>query len=101
MEKLTSLSFLPDVFLGLTSQFVTLRRISSKDAYMLVYTRTPSASSAILDASTPTRNNITTPVPFPPPHALKVVRALNSAHDEACKAYTEKYIFIWLPLPFV
>ncbi|KAJ7444900.1 hypothetical protein FB451DRAFT_1343700 [Mycena latifolia] len=52
-------------------------RISSKDAYMLIYARRePCAPSQ--------------EVPVPPPQALAVVTALNAAHDTACASYAEK-----------
>ncbi|KAJ6597092.1 cysteine proteinase [Mycena vulgaris] len=52
-------------------------RISSKDAYMLIYARKePCVASQ--------------GVPVPPPRALAVVNALNTAHDKACESYAEK-----------
>jgi hypothetical protein len=60
---------------------------------MLVYARTPPPGSERLSGPTSASNNLTVPVPFPPPHALKVVHAISSAHNEACKTYTETYDF--------
>lgn len=76
---------------ALTSQLSILRRISSKDAYMLVYTRVPPPDWGCPSGSASAPNNFTPPVPFPPPHALTVVHAITSTHKEACKTYTEKY----------
>ncbi|KAJ7724461.1 hypothetical protein DFH07DRAFT_854832 [Mycena maculata] len=52
-------------------------RISSKDAYMLIYARREACSSS-------------QDIPVPPSHALDVVNALNAAHDKACESYAEK-----------
>ncbi|KAJ7087835.1 hypothetical protein C8R44DRAFT_28584 [Mycena epipterygia] len=52
-------------------------RISSKDAYMLIYARK--------EPCTPSQD-----IPVPPPRALAVVNALNTAHDKACESYAEK-----------
>ncbi|KAF7363613.1 hypothetical protein MSAN_01018400 [Mycena sanguinolenta] len=53
-------------------------RISSKDAYMLIYARKEACSQSPVSD------------PTPPPAASAVVEALNTAHGEACKAYIEK-----------
>ena len=58
---------------------------------MLVYARIPPPGLDHLSGSASASNNLTVPVPFPPPHALKVVHAISSAHNEACKTYTEMY----------
>lgn len=76
---------------GLTTLLLTLRRISSKDAYMLVYTRTPLPGSGHSSGSVSASNSLTVSVPFPPQHASKAVHAINSTHEEACKTYAEKY----------
>ncbi|KAF7338128.1 hypothetical protein MVEN_02037600 [Mycena venus] len=52
-------------------------RISSKDAYMLIYAR----KEACARSPDP---------PIPPPAALAVVEALNTAHEKACETYNEK-----------
>ncbi|KAK7020447.1 hypothetical protein R3P38DRAFT_2969526 [Favolaschia claudopus] len=52
-------------------------RISSKDAYMLIYARKEPCSQR-LDP------------PTPPPEALAVVETLNTAHEKACEDYAEK-----------
>ncbi|KAJ6623503.1 hypothetical protein B0H10DRAFT_2010118 [Mycena sp. CBHHK59/15] len=51
-------------------------RISSKDAYMLIYARK--------EPCMPSQ------VPIPPPRALDVVDALNTAHGMACESFSEK-----------
>jgi hypothetical protein len=79
--------------LGLTPLLLTLRRISSRDAYMLVYTRTPLPDLGRSSGSVLASNDSTVVVPFPPQHALNAVRALNSTHEEACKTHAEKYCF--------
>jgi hypothetical protein len=76
--------------LGLTL-LLTLRRISSKDAYMLVYTRTPLPDPGHSSGSVSASNSLTVSVPFPPQHTSKAVHAINSTHEEACKTYAEKY----------
>ncbi|KAJ7775067.1 hypothetical protein B0H16DRAFT_1672615 [Mycena metata] len=53
-------------------------RISSKDAYMLIYARKESCNSPSRDP------------PVPPLPASSVVDALNAAHDKACESYAEK-----------
>lgn len=71
------------------SEAIDNERISSKDAYMLVYTRVPPPDWGCPSGSASAPNNFTPPVPFPPPHALTVVHAITSTHKEACKTYTE------------
>ncbi|KAJ7510074.1 cysteine proteinase [Mycena galericulata] len=51
-------------------------RISSKDAYMLIYARKEACPSP--------------EIPTPPSRALEVVNALNAAHDKACDSYAKK-----------
>ncbi|KAJ7156934.1 hypothetical protein C8R43DRAFT_1183392, partial [Mycena crocata] len=53
-------------------------RVSSKDAYMLIYARKEPCSPSQVE------------VPVPPTPALEVVNALNTAHDAAYERYTEK-----------
>ncbi|KAJ7940429.1 hypothetical protein B0H13DRAFT_2648065 [Mycena leptocephala] len=52
-------------------------RISSKDAYMLIYARKEPCAPSLEP-------------PTPPPQALAVVDALNTAHKTACESYAEK-----------
>ncbi|KAJ7047010.1 hypothetical protein C8F04DRAFT_1062446 [Mycena alexandri] len=54
-------------------------RISSKDAYMLIYARKEPCSSTL-----------SRDPPVPPLPALSFVDALNAAHDKACESYMEK-----------
>ncbi|KAJ6525652.1 hypothetical protein B0H19DRAFT_585928 [Mycena capillaripes] len=54
-------------------------RISSKDAYMLIYAR-----------KEPCNPSQASELPTPPPRAMAVVDALNVAHDKACGSYAEK-----------
>ncbi|KAJ7632814.1 cysteine proteinase [Roridomyces roridus] len=51
-------------------------RVSSKDAYMLIYARRENCKPQ--------------DIPTPPPLAMQVVDDLNSAHDNACESYAEK-----------
>ncbi|GBE82261.1 cysteine proteinase [Sparassis latifolia] len=79
--------------------------ISSKDAYMLVYSRIDMRSSEltknVINGKAPHRSyspqangsahahsQIT--IPSPPPRAMEAVRMLNAAHDQACEEFTEK-----------
>jgi hypothetical protein len=56
--------------------------ISSKDAYMLVYTR----------KDTPTDSDDKgVPALPPPPLAMQVIEKLNETHDATCEAYETKY----------
>ncbi|KAJ7063468.1 hypothetical protein C8F01DRAFT_78645 [Mycena amicta] len=70
------LPFNPPSILDAARSLEPESRISSKDAYMLVYSRRESCASP--------------EVPDPPPRALRVVNDLNAAHDRACEAYAEK-----------
>ncbi|KAG6918120.1 hypothetical protein DXG01_016308 [Tephrocybe rancida] len=59
--------------------------ISSKDAYMLIYTR---KVNPVIHSSKNGGTRLDTPTP--PPDALEVVNALNAAHDETCESYDKK-----------
>lgn len=80
---------------------------SSKDAYMLIYARKESPPSNVstsaepcssstpcvgIDETSKTNDGLVTAtaIPIPPPRALDVVKALNTAHDEACERYLSK-----------
>ncbi|KAG6814528.1 hypothetical protein H0H92_000054 [Tricholoma furcatifolium] len=66
------------------------RYISSKDAYMLIYSR------KLDSGKLPSMTNIekTGDIPVPPSDALDVVKELNAAHDEACETYDNKRVSI-------
>lgn len=67
------------------SQYVISARVSSKDAYMLVYAR-----SEGLEDSSSSENYSPIRDAVPPPRALEVVNALNAEHDKACDEYAAK-----------
>jgi len=80
---------------------VGLSEISSKDAYMLVYTRKNTrvgSSHAALNEFSSTkdtncngRGEVMQEDPTPPPaRVLDVVNSLNAAHDQACEEYSAK-----------
>jgi ubiquitin carboxyl-terminal hydrolase 48 len=68
--------------------------ISSKDAYMLVYTRKDSpvdcngTTTHKPNGDDPKQANVEPTIP--PPRVLDVINSLNAAHDEACEAHVEK-----------
>lgn len=74
--------------------------ISSKDAYMLVYTRknvfsgrNDTSLHEMPPVATTNRNGHgqTIPeVPTPPPRVLSVVSSLNATHEQACEEYLSK-----------
>lgn len=57
--------------------------ISSRDAYMLIYTRAPEGSAEQSNSAED---------PQPPARALHVVEELNATHEEACEEYTAEYV---------
>ncbi|KAL7283349.1 hypothetical protein ACG7TL_002778 [Trametes sanguinea] len=61
--------------------------ISSKDAYMLIYARISDRSSPIAD--TPNGQAPALDI-TPPPKALEVVQAMNTAHHKACEDYAQR-----------
>lgn len=63
---------------------------TSKDAYMLVYTR-----------RTTTRTEAKPPVPIPPSRALDAVQTLVAEHDKACAEFKEKYVFPYMYVPSI
>ncbi|OCH88183.1 cysteine proteinase [Obba rivulosa] len=76
--------------------------VSSKDAYMLIYSRvggnsTPtSTANGHAEHSGATNGHRVqsadepTPAPMPPPRAAEAVKALNAAHKKACEDHAEK-----------
>ena len=69
------------------------RPISSKDAYMLIYTKMPTTvqpnDQSKLEEQ-PTPENTSIPSLLPPPMAVKEVETLNNEHSEACSRWIER-----------
>jgi hypothetical protein len=66
---------------------------------MLVYTRKGSAvdcNRSALHKPTGDCSTAQSETPTPPPRVLDVINSLNAAHDEACEAYTEKSVIVFL-----
>lgn len=73
-----------------------LSYILSRDAYMLVYVRSPSnaGSSERINGHSHKRPTETTPEPTPPLRALNVVEDLNNIQDQLCSDYDAKYVSV-------
>ncbi|OBZ75519.1 Ubiquitin carboxyl-terminal hydrolase 48 [Grifola frondosa] len=61
----------------------TATHISSKDAYMLVYSR-------VGEKGSPVKTELSTITLTPPDRALGAVNILNAAHDKACEEFAER-----------
>ncbi|THU87228.1 cysteine proteinase [Dendrothele bispora CBS 962.96] len=61
------------------------RYISSRDAYMLIYTRVTEEGHSSKSAESPGEG------PSPPSRAMEIVGALNDSHKKACEEYSNKF----------
>lgn len=70
--------------------------ILSRDAYMLVYVRSPSKTNTAqhINGHTNKGPSVATPEPTPPLRALDVVEDLNNRQDQLCSDYDAKYVFV-------